>query len=112
MVNSKSNSVGLLRKIEGYYKTDHFLERQWRRGIPDCIVIHALKCVRITSRKAIIIISRQWLNGQILANLHHGACDLEIFIVIEGNRLMTTYRGKIEIGQFKSKKHTETHLIQ
>lgn len=112
MVSAKSSSVGLLMKIEGYYKTDHFLERQWRRGIPDCILIYALKSVRITSKYAIVILSRRWLQSWKVTNQYLGACDQEIFIVIEHNRLKTAYRGQIQIGQFKSKKDTETYLIQ
>lgn len=112
MVNRHRPGDGIVRRIRGFYKTDHFLERQWRRGVPDWILCQVLKGIIQGNPESHVAISRSRLKAWKALGLYKGRCNVELFIVLKNGYLITLYFAPICLGRCSGRKNCETILIQ
>lgn len=89
-------------KIGAFFKTEHFLKRQWERKIPDKILTVALQEVMPIDDKLYVIISRDFLpsiakKGQ------------ELFVIIKNRALITCFFESISA--FREKKKNECNYL-
>lgn len=90
-------------KIGVFYKTEHFLLRQWERKISDEILLFALKTIPCSKERTYIIVSRKITSKKLGVNC-------ELFILKDGKNLVTCFLTKIET--FKSSiKRKQNYLI-
>lgn len=85
-----------------FFKTDHFIFRQWDRKITDELVSHALRNVSPTQGHYCIIVSRRIVK-QFLK------IEKELYIITQNKRLITCYLEKIHL--CKSKKIKDISYI-
>ena len=90
-----TNSSFRTERIGIFYKTEHFLHRQWARDISDEILRFSLLGLDSTESKLFIIVSRK------IVKKHHGK-NIELFILIRKRSLITCFFEKIE--NFQSQK--------
>ena len=70
-------------KINYFFKTEHFMHRQWERGLSDKILENILPQVNRCNHKLIIIVSRVYLKQ--ISNKK----SLDLFIILNGKSLIT-----------------------
>jgi hypothetical protein len=107
-----SDHSNLARKIYTFYKTEHFIQRQWLRGIQDCILIYALHDVCQHSKETHIVVSRSLLKMWKTQGRYHGKTSKELFIVIQNGHLITAYFANFTLGMYARNRNCETILIQ
>lgn len=71
-------------RIGSFFKTEHFLKRQWERKVPNEMLSCVLKEIKSINKKRYIIISR---------NIVSAFCQMkeELFIVTDGTTLVTCF---------------------
>lgn len=77
--------VNMNNKICNFFKTDHFLFRQWDRGIEDLILENVLAQLKPPTDELIIIVSRGYLRK------FSAKKTKELVIVAYGKSLITYY---------------------
>ena len=95
----KNNRIGRFRK------TDHFIYRQWDRGINDNILKPILKSIKNLNPSTLYIISRKALRKLNIKS--NGA----LFIKADNEILVTCYYGNMEELFFSSKTNENYELI-
>lgn len=85
-----------LDRIGAFFKTEHFLYRQWERKITDEMLLFSLAKVSPTTSKMYIIVSRKSIKNFDRRNS-------ELFILVHKKKLITCFCQKIE--NFQSDKH-------
>ncbi len=78
------NSI-YMETIAGYFKTEHFLYRQWDRGVSNTELNFVLNRVEAKKGQQLLIVSRK-----IIRKCSNKKC-LELFIKIEGKKLITCF---------------------
>lgn len=76
-------------KVAGFYKTEHFLYRQWQRGVSDLELNLVLNKITKENSTCLIIVSRRFLKQCKNTN------KLELFIKLDGKTLITCYYADI-----------------
>ena len=71
--------------IAGYYKTDHFLFRQWDRGVTDIELKFVLTKVSKAKGTQLLVVSRK-----LIKQCAHKK-SLELFIKVDGQTLITCF---------------------
>jgi hypothetical protein len=112
MVNKRRTGDGIVRRIHGFIKTDHFIERQWERGVPDWVLCQVLKGIVQGNAETHLAVCRSRLRTWRLTGSYKGRCDCELFIVIKNGYLTTVYFAPLCLGRCKGRKNCETQLIQ
>jgi len=112
MVSHNRRGGGLARNFHGYHRTDHFIYRQWQRGVPDWILVRALSGIVQGDFETHVAISRNRLKWWKLQGLYKGPSEVELFIVIKNGYLTTLYFAPICLGRCTGRKNCETILIQ
>ena len=74
-----------MTSIAGYFKTEHFLYRQWDRGVSDNELNFVLNRIQVKKRQQLLVVSRK-----IIRKYCNKKC-LELFIKIEGKTLITCF---------------------
>jgi hypothetical protein len=72
-------------KIAGYFKTEHFLYRQWDRGVSDLELNFILNRLHEIKGQQLLIVSRK-----LIKKCSNKKC-LDLFIKIEGRTLITCF---------------------
>ncbi len=78
------------RRINSFYKTKHFLLRQWERNIHDEILYYTLSSKWYFNKKTILIISKKILKKYGLNT------NQELFLVVKKKILITCYYSEIK----------------
>jgi hypothetical protein len=78
------------RRISNYRKTEHFLYRQWDRGITDEQLIEILKFCPQKKSNTLIVVSRKVLKQLGVKK------DLELFIKSDKASLITCFFGSFQ----------------
>jgi hypothetical protein len=74
-----------MESIAGYFKTEHFLYRQWDRGVSNIELNFVLNRIQAKDGQQLLIVSRK-----IIKKCSNKKC-LELFIKIEGKKLITCF---------------------
>ena len=72
-------------KLEKFRKTDHFIYRQWDRGITDKLLSSVLNSINTNRKNTLVIISRNILSKSGIK------IKKELFIKIDKNTLITCF---------------------
>jgi len=113
MVNSSSESNFSFEKVLGLTRTDHFIFRQWQRGVSDSLIYEVFNERKlIKTNKTIIIVARSWLKRYKHCSGSWVKCNCELMIIVDSGRLITLYYSACQLGLFKQKMAHEIILIQ
>lgn len=74
-----------MESIAGYFKTEHFLFRQWDRGVSNIELNFVLNRVEAKKGPQLLVVSRK-----IIKKCSNKKC-LDLFIKIEGKKLITCF---------------------
>lgn len=74
-----------MESIAGYFKTEHFLYRQWDRGVSNIELNFILNRVEAKKGPQLLVVSRK-----IIKKYSNKKC-LDLFIKIEGKKLITCF---------------------
>lgn len=74
------------RIISIYWKTEHFMERQWQRRVDDSVLRRVLYKINPCSGHRLIVVSRE-----VLTRLKHEVIQEELVIKVENRRLITCF---------------------
>lgn len=74
-----------MESIAGYFKTEHFIYRQWDRGVSNLELNFVLNRIQAQKGQKLLIVSRK-----IIKKCSNKKC-LELFIKIEGKKLITCF---------------------
>ena len=91
--------------ICGYYKTDHFIYRQWDRSVNDEILKVVLPNV-VFSDKQVVVVSRKLLKK------YSRNCKCDLLIKICGNTLVTCFYCDFSDYFFNAHKLENYYFIQ
>ncbi len=84
-------------RIAGFDKSDHFIYRQWDRGIDDKLLSKILNRIETGTEEFILVVSRNLIKKLI------GKKTQELFIKIKGKILITCYYGDLDYQRTKYK---------
>ena len=91
--------------ILGYHKTEHFLFRQWERGVSDDL-LKAVLPIKITSEKQLLIVSRN------IIRKYSKSCKTELLIKTDGNTLVTCFYCNFQEYFFNAKRVENFYFIK
>lgn len=91
-------------KIGNFYKTEHFLLRQWERKVSDEILELSLAGLKCEITNLIIIVSRKIIKN-------HQDVNAELFILVDKKSLKTCFFEKIEIFQSRNNKISNYKIV-
>jgi len=89
--------------INNFYKTEHFLMRQWERKINDKCLKFVLDMVKPTHSNTLIMVSRKVLKK---FNINK---NQELFVKVDENTLNTCFY--CEFKNYKPQKRNQEYLI-
>lgn len=92
-----------MESIAGFFKTEHFLYRQWDRGVSNGELNYVLNRVEAKEGPQLIIVSRK-----IIRKCMNKKC-VELFIKIEGKKLITCFY--CDFQNYLNSKRTENFQI-
>jgi|GEM_PF-2411849 len=81
-------------KVQHFFKTEHFLLRQYERKVSDELVKYALQSIRPSSGKHIIMVS-----GKLVKKFLKK--DETLFIIVHQKSLIICYLGEIHLSKSK-----------
>lgn len=87
-------------RICGYIKTQHFLERQLEREIPDHVIRLILSRTVIQKRFSWVVVGRELLKSWISRFGAKCPTQCNLIIVADGDKLITCYFGKVLHNEF------------
>ena len=87
-------------RICGYTKTQHFLQRQSEREVPDHVLRHFLKGAVAYHRYFWIVVGNGLLKKWIARSGSRCLTQHNLIIVADGDKLVTCYFGKIIHSEF------------
>lgn len=89
--------------INNFYKTEHFLLRQWERKISDQCLKLVLEKVKQTNQNTLIIVSRKVLR-KLNVNMNQ-----ELFVKVDDNTLITCFY--CDFKNYNPQKRNQEYLI-
>ena len=92
-------------QISGYFKTEHFLYRQWDRGIPDD-VLKAVLPTEVSLQKQLLVVSRKLLRK------YSKNYKTELLIKTDGKTLVTCFYCDFQDYFFNTKKIENYYFIK
>lgn len=92
-------------KICGYFKTEHFLYRQWDRGVPDEL-LKAILPEDVSLQKQLFVVSRKIMK-KYLKN-----CKMELLIKTNGKILITCFYCDFQDYFFNARKNENYYFIE
>ena len=93
----------MCNKVCDFYKTEHFLYRQWDRGISDNVLEDILSKVKLCTCEQIVIVSRVYLRNKTNKK------SLDLFIVLNGKSLITCYY--CDFQEFINSRKREVYIL-
>lgn len=91
-------------QISGYYKTDHFLFRQWERDVPDEL-LKAVLPVKVSTEKKLFVISKKVIRKYFKKN------TTELLIKSDGKTLITCFYCNFQDYFFNAQKKENYYFI-
>jgi hypothetical protein len=91
-------------QILGYYKTDHFLFRQWDRNIPD-ILLKAILPREISTKRQLFVVSKK------IVRKFLKKYNKELIIKADGKVLITCFYCNFQDYFFKGQKKENYYFI-
>lgn len=92
-------------QISGYFKTEHFLYRQWDRGIPDDL-LKAVLPTEVSLQKQLFVVSRKLLRK------YSKNYKTELLIKTDGKTLVTCFYCDFQDYFFNAKKTENYYFIE
>lgn len=91
-------------QISGYFKTDHFLFRQWERDVPDDL-LKAVLPSKVSSEKYLFVISKKVIRK------YFKKCNTELLIKTDGKILITCFYCDFQDYFFNAQKKENYYFI-
>ena len=91
-------------QISSYFKTEHFLYRQWDRGIPDDL-LKAVLPTKVSSQKQLFVVSRKTLRK------YSKNCKGELLIKTDGKTLITCFYCDFQDYFFNAQKNENYYFV-